>query len=123
MNFSLFNFDDMVNDQKSFFTFPPLPDKAAVCRSSEHENSHTPNVSEIFTIPDNLSPAWQTFFDKIAGYFTRKSLKSKEDLLQLVERSRMMREQNLSEFEMLMCSADFTQSVCLALVKLHLILG
>ncbi|KAF9533966.1 hypothetical protein CPB83DRAFT_831770 [Crepidotus variabilis] len=106
------------DDRKTFFTLSSsFPDPAGVTRCQQvvqAENSHPLDVSELFKIPEDVSPAWQAFFDKVAAYLSKQCAKSKDAIVQLKKRSSIMKEENLSEFEMLMCSADFTQSANMA---------
>lgn len=103
-------------------TFKPL--KPAVLPENEHamqefteflrqEAINPPKVSELFKIPEGLSPEWQRVFDGVAAYYERQSALSRLNLISLEKRSWIMEDENLSEFEMLSTATRMKQKVCL----------
>jgi hypothetical protein len=73
-----------------------IPDHAALNAQAASVHSWTNalplQVMKLFKIPDGLSPAWQTFFDRVAAYHKRQSATTKHALIVLENRSRVMRE-------------------------------
>jgi hypothetical protein len=82
--------------------------QAAFMQSWKNDVANRLKAKELFNIniPEGLSPAWQAFFDKVSAYHERQSATTRHALILLENRSRIMEEGGLSEFEMLTSALD-----------------
>lgn len=67
--------------------------------------------SDLFKIPEGLTPDWQTFFEKVAAYHERRGAEDRSSLLMLGSRARLMKDHSISEFEMLIRAKDMKKRV------------
>ncbi|KAF8972238.1 hypothetical protein BDZ97DRAFT_1783865 [Flammula alnicola] len=87
----------------------PVPNEEAMKKLMEfalNDAKNPPKVSDLFKIPDGLSSEWQQIFDKVAAYYEKQCAASRNNLITLEKRSWLMKDEKLSEFEMLTSSTE-----------------
>ncbi|CAA7269526.1 unnamed protein product [Cyclocybe aegerita] len=81
-----------------------VPNKEAMDRFIKfmiNAAENPPKTSELFKIPEGISPEWQAFFEKIAAHYERQCKDNRHALISLEKRSWILEDEKLSEFEML----------------------
>ena len=77
----------------------------------KNEIHNPPKVSELFKVPEGLSPDWQNIFDKVTAYYERECAADRHALISLEKRSWIMEDEGLSEIEMVMSSVKAKEKV------------